>query len=227
MRNSPRTSFSNPRPCSSSASAEKSTSWPGRSASDDDQLDQWAQAAGYVAAFTIERRPVTRSDKIMALPRFIVTDLDRGEPLRVASGSIEMKNHLASAAGRCSAFRHAGGNGLGPGQRRRGQAGPGQGGGARGRARRHDRRRRDRRTDRRRHRHGGRQDGADRRARATIAPLPVPSRCRSVPSVTAARPSRQATPGRRPPSSCRCGPRRSTSPSTASARRFCSIRPST
>ena len=44
----------------------------------DDQLDQWAQAAGYVAAFTIERRPVTRSDKIMALPRFIVTDLDRG-----------------------------------------------------------------------------------------------------------------------------------------------------
>ncbi len=44
----------------------------------DDQLDQWAEAAGYVAAFTIERRPVTRSDKLMALPRFIVTDLDRG-----------------------------------------------------------------------------------------------------------------------------------------------------
>jgi peptidoglycan/xylan/chitin deacetylase (PgdA/CDA1 family) len=45
----------------------------------DDQLAQWAQAAGYVAAFTIERRPVTRSDKIMALPRFIVTNLDRGD----------------------------------------------------------------------------------------------------------------------------------------------------
>ncbi len=44
----------------------------------DDQLAQWARAAGYVAAFTIERRPVARSDKIMALPRFIVTDLDRG-----------------------------------------------------------------------------------------------------------------------------------------------------
>jgi peptidoglycan/xylan/chitin deacetylase (PgdA/CDA1 family) len=43
----------------------------------DDQLEQWAQAAGYVAAFTIERRPVTRSDKLMALPRFIVTNLDR------------------------------------------------------------------------------------------------------------------------------------------------------
>lgn len=44
----------------------------------DDQLEQWAQAAGYVAAFTIERHSVTRSDKIMALPRFIVTNLDRG-----------------------------------------------------------------------------------------------------------------------------------------------------
>jgi len=44
----------------------------------DDQLDQWAQAAGYVAAFTIDRRPVTRADKPMALPRFIVTDADRG-----------------------------------------------------------------------------------------------------------------------------------------------------
>lgn len=43
----------------------------------DPQLEQWAQAAGYVAAFTIERRPATRSDGIMALPRFIVTDLDR------------------------------------------------------------------------------------------------------------------------------------------------------
>ena len=44
----------------------------------DDQLAQWAQASGYVGAFTIERRPVTRSERIMALPRYIVTDLDRG-----------------------------------------------------------------------------------------------------------------------------------------------------
>ena len=42
------------------------------------ELEQAAQAAGYVAAFTIDRRPVTRADKIMALPRFIVTDADRG-----------------------------------------------------------------------------------------------------------------------------------------------------
>jgi peptidoglycan/xylan/chitin deacetylase (PgdA/CDA1 family) len=43
----------------------------------DDQLEKWAEAAGYAAAFTIERRPVTRSDKLMALPRYIVTNLDR------------------------------------------------------------------------------------------------------------------------------------------------------
>ena len=44
----------------------------------DEQLARWAQAAGYGAAFTIERRPVRRADPPMALPRFIVTDLDRG-----------------------------------------------------------------------------------------------------------------------------------------------------
>src|SRR5216683_7044184 len=44
----------------------------------DDQLIQWAQAAGYVAAYTIDRRAVTRADKMMALPRSIVTDADRG-----------------------------------------------------------------------------------------------------------------------------------------------------
>jgi len=44
----------------------------------DDELEQAAQKAGYVAAFTIDRRPVTRAEKMMALPRFIVTDLDRG-----------------------------------------------------------------------------------------------------------------------------------------------------
>ena len=38
----------------------------------------WAQAAGYVAAFSIDRRPVTRSENVMALPRSIVTDADRG-----------------------------------------------------------------------------------------------------------------------------------------------------
>ena len=44
----------------------------------DAELMQWAQAAGYVAAFTIDRRPVTRSENLMSLPRSIVTDADRG-----------------------------------------------------------------------------------------------------------------------------------------------------
>jgi peptidoglycan/xylan/chitin deacetylase (PgdA/CDA1 family) len=44
----------------------------------DDQLIKWAQDAGYVAAYTIDRRAVTRADKMMALPRSIVTDADRG-----------------------------------------------------------------------------------------------------------------------------------------------------
>lgn len=43
-----------------------------------EQLMQWAQEAGYRAAFTIERRPVARSDNMMALPRYIVVDADRG-----------------------------------------------------------------------------------------------------------------------------------------------------
>ncbi|WP_428668415.1 polysaccharide deacetylase family protein [Reyranella sp.] len=41
-------------------------------------LLQRATAAGYVAAFSIERRPVTRAENRMALPRYIVTDADRG-----------------------------------------------------------------------------------------------------------------------------------------------------
>jgi peptidoglycan/xylan/chitin deacetylase (PgdA/CDA1 family) len=44
----------------------------------DPELMGWAQAAGYVAAFSIDRRPVTRTENVMALPRSIVTDADRG-----------------------------------------------------------------------------------------------------------------------------------------------------
>jgi peptidoglycan/xylan/chitin deacetylase (PgdA/CDA1 family) len=44
----------------------------------DAQLIQWASAAGYAAAFSIERRAVTRAENLMALPRYIVTDADRG-----------------------------------------------------------------------------------------------------------------------------------------------------
>lgn len=45
--------------------------------------DQWlmekASEAGYTAAFTIERRPVTRRDHPMALPRYLLADTDRGK----------------------------------------------------------------------------------------------------------------------------------------------------
>jgi peptidoglycan/xylan/chitin deacetylase (PgdA/CDA1 family) len=44
----------------------------------DPELEGWAREAGYVAAFSIDRRPVTRSENVMALPRSIVTDADRG-----------------------------------------------------------------------------------------------------------------------------------------------------
>lgn len=44
----------------------------------DPELMQWAKADGYVAAFSIDRRPVTRSENLMSLPRSIVTDADRG-----------------------------------------------------------------------------------------------------------------------------------------------------
>ncbi len=38
----------------------------------DDQLMQMAAHSGYIAAFTIERRPVRESDSLMALPRFLI-----------------------------------------------------------------------------------------------------------------------------------------------------------
>ena len=47
----------------------------------DADLERAAQVAGYVAAFTIDRRPVRRADKMMALPRFIVTNYDRSSRL--------------------------------------------------------------------------------------------------------------------------------------------------
>ncbi len=43
----------------------------------DDELIAAAKQAGYVAAFTIERRSASRHDKLMAIPRFIVTNADR------------------------------------------------------------------------------------------------------------------------------------------------------
>jgi peptidoglycan/xylan/chitin deacetylase (PgdA/CDA1 family) len=45
----------------------------------DEQLVKKAAEAGYVAAFTIERRPVRPSDKIMELPRYLMKNKDSGK----------------------------------------------------------------------------------------------------------------------------------------------------
>ena len=45
----------------------------------DEPLEARAAAAGYVAAFTIERRHVRSGDRLMALPRYLLTDSDRGD----------------------------------------------------------------------------------------------------------------------------------------------------
>ncbi len=47
----------------------------------DDELIAAATKSGYVAAFTIERRKVSRGDSVMALPRYIVTNGDVGKRL--------------------------------------------------------------------------------------------------------------------------------------------------
>lgn len=44
----------------------------------DDELIDRAREEGYVSALTIERRPATSDDSLMALPRFLMTDTDRG-----------------------------------------------------------------------------------------------------------------------------------------------------
>jgi len=44
----------------------------------DSELEQWAAAAGYSAAFTLERRAASRNDNPLALPRFLITDRDQG-----------------------------------------------------------------------------------------------------------------------------------------------------
>lgn len=44
----------------------------------DDELIAMAREAGYVAGFTIERRHASRRDNVMAIPRYLMTDRDRG-----------------------------------------------------------------------------------------------------------------------------------------------------
>jgi len=44
----------------------------------DNELIQKAVAAGYVAALTLERWHASRSDSVMALPRYLMTDRYKG-----------------------------------------------------------------------------------------------------------------------------------------------------
>ena len=44
----------------------------------DSDLERAAMEAGYVAAFSIDRRPACDGDDIMSLPRYLMTDQDRG-----------------------------------------------------------------------------------------------------------------------------------------------------
>lgn len=49
----------------------------------DDELIKKAVNRGYIAAFTIERRHTNNEDNIMTLPRYIMTDSDRGKKIEL------------------------------------------------------------------------------------------------------------------------------------------------
>ncbi len=54
----------------------------------DENLIRKAMELGYCSAFTIERHPVRPSDSVMALPRYLITDSDRGKAFeRLLGGS--------------------------------------------------------------------------------------------------------------------------------------------
>jgi peptidoglycan/xylan/chitin deacetylase (PgdA/CDA1 family) len=44
----------------------------------DAELERWAADAGYRAGFTLERAPASRQSNLMALPRYLIVDADRG-----------------------------------------------------------------------------------------------------------------------------------------------------
>lgn len=55
---------------------------------ENEELDGLARDAGYVAGFTIERRIVTPHERIMALPRFLITDGDTGRRFASVLGDV-------------------------------------------------------------------------------------------------------------------------------------------
>ena len=58
----------------------------------DTELEQWAALAGYTAAFTLERKLVTRDASMLALPRYLIIDLDRGARFAaIVDGSVRSR----------------------------------------------------------------------------------------------------------------------------------------
>jgi peptidoglycan/xylan/chitin deacetylase (PgdA/CDA1 family) len=57
----------------------------------DDELIAAAVRAGYVAAFTIDRRNVSPIDNVMALPRYLVTDHDKGKAFAMMLSGADAK----------------------------------------------------------------------------------------------------------------------------------------
>ncbi|MGD1074874.1 MAG: polysaccharide deacetylase family protein [Thermodesulfovibrionales bacterium] len=59
----------------------------------DDDLIRNARETGYVAAFTIERRHASTSEKLMTLPRYLMTDADRGKAFEsIVAGASPQRN---------------------------------------------------------------------------------------------------------------------------------------
>ncbi len=61
----------------------------------DDELEKEAAKAGYVVAFSIDRRNVTKSDKLMTLPRYLMVNAD-GSGARfeaIVTGHAQEKGH--------------------------------------------------------------------------------------------------------------------------------------
>jgi peptidoglycan/xylan/chitin deacetylase (PgdA/CDA1 family) len=52
----------------------------------DDDLIRKAEAAGYVAAFTLQRKQAAAGDEVMKLPRYLIRNTDRGKAFEVLLG---------------------------------------------------------------------------------------------------------------------------------------------
>jgi hypothetical protein len=67
-------------------------------------FDPWLMAKavedGYAAAFTIERHAVTIDDPPMALPRFLLTDKDRGKAFEAILNSAQIVAKRGSKNGK-------------------------------------------------------------------------------------------------------------------------------